>query len=124
MGTIDVLVLMVVMAIVPALSAQQPIEPQPMRFDFTAFLGYRTGMSFPVEPHFTGTNSRVVVDASPSYGIYPTPKNGPTRTDSCSLLQKAADSFWQTLHRIARLRSKEQGALSQRSVVAFREPQS
>jgi hypothetical protein len=40
-----------------------------MRFDFTAFFGYRTSMSFPVEPHFAGTNSRVVVDASPSYGV-------------------------------------------------------
>jgi hypothetical protein len=29
-------------------------------------MGYRTSMSFPVEPHVTGTNPRVVLDASPS----------------------------------------------------------
>ncbi len=50
------------------LSAQQT-EPKPLRFDVTAFIGYRTSMSFPVEPHVTGTNLRVVVDASPSYGL-------------------------------------------------------
>jgi hypothetical protein len=50
------------------LSAQQQPEQKPLRFDFTPFLGYRTSMSFPVEPHVTGMNPRVVVDASPSYG--------------------------------------------------------
>ena len=38
------------------------------RFDFTPFIGYRTSMSFPLDPHVTGTNPRVVLDASPSYG--------------------------------------------------------
>src|SRR5262249_35768074 len=51
-----------------ALSAQQP-GPKPSRLDLTAFVGYRTSMSFPVEPHVTGMNPRVVVDASPSYGV-------------------------------------------------------
>ena len=51
-----------------ALSAQQESEAKPLHFDFTPFLGYRTSMSFPVEPHVTGTNPRVVLDASPSYG--------------------------------------------------------
>ena len=49
--------------------AQQESEPKPLPFDFTGFIGYRTSMSFPVEPNVTGTNPRVVVDASPSYGF-------------------------------------------------------
>ena len=56
-------------ALAPALSAQQQPEPKPLRFDFTPFLGYRTIMNFPVDPHVTGTNPRVVLDASPSYGV-------------------------------------------------------
>lgn len=55
-------------ALSPGLSAQQQAEPKPLRFDFAAFMGYRTSMSFPVEPHVTGTNPRLLVDASPSYG--------------------------------------------------------
>src|SRR6516225_11660858 len=51
------------------LRAQQETEPKPLRFDFTPFVGYRTSMSFPVEPHVSGTNPRVVLDASPSYGF-------------------------------------------------------
>jgi len=51
------------------LSAQQEPEPKPLRFEATAFLGYRTSISFPVEPHVTGTNPRVVLDDSPSYGV-------------------------------------------------------
>jgi hypothetical protein len=67
--TIDVLfsITMLLIALPSALSAQQP-EPKPLRFDFTPFIGYRTSMSFPVEPHVTGMNPRVVLDASPSYG--------------------------------------------------------
>ena len=53
----------------PALSAPQQPEPKPLRFDFTPFIGYRSSMSFPVEPHVTGTNPSVVLDASPSYGV-------------------------------------------------------
>lgn len=52
----------------PRLSAQNQPEPGRLRFDLTTFMGYRTSMSFPVEPKVTGTNPRVVVDASPSYG--------------------------------------------------------
>jgi hypothetical protein len=51
------------------LSAQQQLELKPLRFDITPFVGYRTDISVPVEPHVTGTNPRVVLDASPSYGI-------------------------------------------------------
>jgi hypothetical protein len=70
--TIDALVFLAMLhlgALTPVLSAQQQSEPPPLRFDFTAFIGYRTSMSFPVEPHVTGTNPRVVLDASPSYGV-------------------------------------------------------
>jgi hypothetical protein len=52
-----------------ALNAQQQPEPKPLRFDFTPFIGYRTSMSFLVEPHVTGVNPRVILDASPSYGV-------------------------------------------------------
>jgi hypothetical protein len=62
-----VIVALLWIALPPALSAQQP-EPTPPRFEFTPFLGYRTSMSFPVEPHVSGTNPRVILDASPSYG--------------------------------------------------------
>ncbi len=51
------------------LSAQQQPEPKPLRFDVTAFQGYRTSMSFPVDPNVTGMNPRAVLDASPSYGV-------------------------------------------------------
>jgi len=53
----------------PALCAQDEYKQESLRFDFTPFIGYRTSMTFPVEPHVTGTNPRVVVDASPSYGV-------------------------------------------------------
>jgi len=55
-------------ALPSTLIAQQQLEPKPLRFDFTPFIGYRTSLSFPVEPHVTGMNPRVVLDASPSYG--------------------------------------------------------
>jgi hypothetical protein len=55
-------------ALLPVLRAQQQPESKPLRFDFIAYMGYRTSMSFPVEPHVTGTSPRVVMDASPSYG--------------------------------------------------------
>lgn len=51
------------------LSAQEPPEPKPLRFDLTLFMGYRTSISFPVEPHVTGTNPRIVLEANPSYGV-------------------------------------------------------
>ena len=68
--TIDVLVFigMLLIALPSALGAQAQPEPKPLRFDFTPFIGYRTSMSVPVEPHVTGTNPRVVLDANPSYG--------------------------------------------------------
>jgi hypothetical protein len=69
--TIDVffVVATLLYALAPTLSAQQQLEPKPLRFDVTLFPGYRTAMSFPVEPHVTGMNPRVVLDASPSYGV-------------------------------------------------------
>jgi hypothetical protein len=62
-------VMLYLIALSPRLSAQQQPEPKPLRFDFAAFLGYRTSISFPVEPQVTGMNPRVVVDPSPSYGV-------------------------------------------------------
>ena len=63
---IDALVsiaLLLAIAFPSALSAQQQLEPKPLHFDFTPFIGYRTTMSFPVEPHVTEMNPRVVLDA-------------------------------------------------------------
>ena len=54
--TIEVLVVIVMLliALPSALSAQQPLpEPKPLRFDLTPFIGYRTSMSFPIEPRVT-----------------------------------------------------------------------
>jgi hypothetical protein len=59
---------LVSLALPPTLAAQQQPEPKPLRFDFTPFVGYRTSITFPVEPQVTGMNPRVIVDASPSYG--------------------------------------------------------
>jgi hypothetical protein len=70
--TIDVLVFIVMLLLIALpsfLRAQEQAEPRPLRFDFTPFIGYRTSMSFPIEPHVTGTNPRVTLDASPSYGV-------------------------------------------------------
>jgi hypothetical protein len=53
----------------PILAAQEPTEPKYPRFDLTPLLGYRTSMSFPIEPHVQGTNPRVVFDAKASYGF-------------------------------------------------------
>jgi hypothetical protein len=57
------------MALSSGLSAQQQPIPKPLRFDFTPYMGYRTSMSFAVEPHVTGMKPGVVVDDSPSYGF-------------------------------------------------------
>ena len=65
-----VVLVMLLIALPSALSAQEQLpEPKPLRFDLTPFIGYRTSMSFPVEPHVTGTDPRVTLDASPSYGV-------------------------------------------------------
>src|SRR4249919_2690334 len=44
-------------------------ETKPPRFDFTPLIGYRTSMSFSVEPNVSGTNPRVVFDSNPSFGF-------------------------------------------------------
>jgi hypothetical protein len=67
LGVLALIVMPLLVSTAP-LTAQET-EPKPLRFDFTPFVGYRTSMSFPVEPHVTGTNPRVVLDASPSYGF-------------------------------------------------------
>jgi len=52
----------------PVLWAQEQGPPKPLRFDFTPFVGYRSSVTFPIEPHVQGTNPGVAVDASASYG--------------------------------------------------------
>jgi len=71
MRTVNSFVLLVVLHLLAPwpVRAQQESELKPLRFDVTGFAGYRTSMSFPVEPHVAGANPRVVVDASPSYGF-------------------------------------------------------
>lgn len=65
-----VVIMMLLIALPSALSAQQELpEQKALRFDLTPFIGYRTSISFPIEPHVTGTDPRVVLDASPSYGV-------------------------------------------------------
>ena len=68
--TIETLVYlaMLLIALSPGLRAQQQSEARPLRFDFTPFAGYRTSMGLLIEPHVSGTNPRLVLDASPSYG--------------------------------------------------------
>jgi hypothetical protein len=61
-------ILLFLVALPVAFRAQQA-EPKPLRFDLTPFIGYRTSMSFPVEPHVSGTNPRVVLEAAPTYGL-------------------------------------------------------
>ena len=56
-------------ALSPALRAQETPEPRPLRYDFSLFVGYRSSISFPFEPHLTGANSSVIINASPSYGV-------------------------------------------------------
>lgn len=68
-GRLALLAMLLLLVSSPVLSAQDSSEPKPLRFDFTPFAGYRSSMSFPVEPHVTGMNPRVVLDASPSFGF-------------------------------------------------------
>ena len=69
-GALVLRTMLLLLALSPVLNAQQQQpEPKPLRFDLTPFIGYRTGMSFPVEPHVSGTNPHVALDASPSYGV-------------------------------------------------------
>ncbi len=60
---------MAALLILPTLAAQQMGEAKSLRFDLTPQVGYRTAISFPIDPHVSGTNPRVVLDASPSYGF-------------------------------------------------------
>jgi len=58
-------------AVIPhvLMGQQQQHDPGFQRFEASPFFGYRTSISFPVDPHVTGTNPRVVVSDSPSYGV-------------------------------------------------------
>ena len=53
----------------PLLLAQERAEPKYPRLDLTPLVGYRTSMSFRIEPHVRGTDPRVVFDASPTFGL-------------------------------------------------------
>jgi hypothetical protein len=68
-GVLPYMTMLFMLAFPVALRGQQQAEPKPLRFDFTPFIGYRTSMSFPVEPQVTGSNARVVFDAAPTYGF-------------------------------------------------------
>ena len=60
---------MVAVLSLPTSAAQESREAKYPRFDFTPVLGYRTAISFPIQPYVQGTNPRVVLDASPSFGL-------------------------------------------------------
>jgi hypothetical protein len=56
-----------VIALSNAVNAQEPNE-KPLHFDFSPFIGYRTSMSFLIEPHVSGTTPSIVLGASSSFG--------------------------------------------------------
>jgi hypothetical protein len=56
-------------ALLPVTRAQQQKEWESTRYEITPFFGYRSGITFPINPSVSGTNPRVVVNASPTYGI-------------------------------------------------------
>lgn len=60
---------MVAVLMLPNSAAQKSGEAKYARFDFTPDVGYRTAISFPIQPYVQGTNPRVVFDGSPSYGL-------------------------------------------------------
>ena len=60
---------MLLIAVVPSPRAQEQPEQKPLHFDLTPFIGYRTSISFPINPHISGTNPAVILDANPSYGV-------------------------------------------------------
>ena len=60
---------MLFIAAFPSLRAQEQPEQKPLHFDLTPFIGYRTNMSFPIDPHISGTNPTVILDSNPSYGV-------------------------------------------------------
>ena len=63
-----ILAVVQLIAVSSTLAAQEG-ESTGLRFDLSSFLGYRTSMSFPIEPQVTNIGPRVVVEASPSYGF-------------------------------------------------------
>ena len=51
------------------LVAQQTTDTYRPHFDLTALFGYRTTVSFPIDPAVQGSNAKVVFDSGPSYGF-------------------------------------------------------
>ena len=68
-GALVFIVLAHLFGLLSPLYAQDQTGPEFLRFDVTPFFGYRTWMTFPVEPHVTGMTPRVILDANPSYGF-------------------------------------------------------
>ena len=52
-----------------ALIAHAQIEPKLQRLDFTPLVGWRTSITFKGQPGVDGVKPRLVLDASPSYGM-------------------------------------------------------
>jgi hypothetical protein len=59
----------VTLLLIPAAAAQQPADTNRPSFDLTALFGYRTTVSFPLDPTVQGSNARIVFDSDPSYGF-------------------------------------------------------
>jgi hypothetical protein len=68
-----IMVVLAVILIAPAVAAQtdgnSQAQPKRLRFDFTPSAGYRTSMSFAIPSQVDRSNSQVIFESSPSYGI-------------------------------------------------------
>ena len=66
----QILVLAVVLCSIPSyLEAQSQPQSRPWSIDITPQVGYRTSMTFDTEPPVDGVNSRIILDANPSFGV-------------------------------------------------------
>jgi hypothetical protein len=64
-----VLVTLTLLTVSQLLTAQESHRIDPGRFFITPIIGFRSSMSFTVQPAVQGTNSRYVIDSGPSYGF-------------------------------------------------------
>ena len=60
---------LVLLLLPAAVAAQQGADQHRIHLDFTPLVGYRTTVSFPLEPAVQGSNSKIVFDSGPSYGF-------------------------------------------------------
>lgn len=51
------------------IAAQEQPQPAPPRFEVTPMWGFRSGMSFPVQPSVNGTNLHISLDPGQTYGL-------------------------------------------------------